>query len=76
MVETFGTEKVPAEQLILLVRRFFDLRPYGSSDAGSAAPIYKAAAYGHFGRETSHGKNRQKRNCCAMLRRLEIIARA
>ena len=29
MVETFGTEKVPSEQLTLLVREFFDLRPYG-----------------------------------------------
>jgi hypothetical protein len=29
MVETFGTEKVPTEQLTLLVREFFDLRPYG-----------------------------------------------
>lgn len=29
MVETFGTEKVPTAQLILLVREFFDLRPYG-----------------------------------------------
>ncbi|WP_163374757.1 methionine adenosyltransferase domain-containing protein, partial [Escherichia coli] len=29
MVETFGTEKIPTSQLILLVREFFDLRPYG-----------------------------------------------
>lgn len=53
MVETFGTEKVPAEQLILLVREFFDLRPYGLIQMLDLLhPIYKeTAAYGHFGRE-------------------------
>ena len=41
MVETFGTEKVPSEQLTLLVRELDLLHP-----------IYKeTAAYGHFGRE-------------------------
>ncbi|VDZ98062.1 S-adenosylmethionine synthase [Salmonella enterica subsp. enterica] len=78
MVETFGTEKVPAEQLILLVREFFDLRPVRlDSDAGSAAPdLQRTAAYGHFGRENfPWGKNRQSATaarCC----RSEIIARA
>ena len=54
MVETFGTEKVPAEQLIGLVREFFDLRPYGLIQMLDLLhPIYKeTAAYGHFGRET------------------------
>ncbi len=53
MVETFGTEKVSAEQLILLVREFFDLRPYGLIQMLDLLhPIYKeTAAYGHFGRE-------------------------
>ena len=53
MVETFGTEKVPSEQLTLLVREFFDLRPYGLIQMLDLLhPIYKeTAAYGHFGRE-------------------------
>ena len=50
MVETFGTEKVPSEQLTLLVREFFDLRPYGLIQMLDLLhPIYKeTAAYGHF----------------------------
>lgn len=61
MVETFGTEKVPSEQLTLLVREFFDLRPYGLIQMLDLLhPIYKeTAAYGHFGREHFRGKNRQ-----------------
>ena len=53
MVETFGAEKVPSEQLTLLVREFFDLRPYGLIQMLDLLhPIYKeTAAYGHFGRE-------------------------
>ncbi len=48
-----GTEKVPSEQLTLLVREFFDLRPYGLIQMlNMLHPIYKeTAAYGHFGRE-------------------------
>ncbi|PUV60266.1 hypothetical protein CDT92_22085, partial [Cronobacter sakazakii] len=53
MAETFGTEKIATEQLILLVREFFDLRPYGLIQMLDLLhPIYKeTAAYGHFGRE-------------------------
>ncbi len=53
MVETFGTEKISTEQLTLLVREFFDLRPYGLIQMlDLLQPIYKeTAAYGHFGRE-------------------------
>jgi S-adenosylmethionine synthetase len=51
MVETFGTEKVP-EQLTLLVREFFDLRPYGLIQMLDLLhPIYKETAAYHFGRE-------------------------
>lgn len=69
MVETFGTEKVPSEQLTLLVREFFDLRPYGLIQMLDLLhPIYKeTAAYGHFGREHFRGKKPTKRSCCAML---------
>lgn len=63
MVETFGTEKVPSEQLTLLVREFFDLRPYGLIQMLDLLhPIYQeTAAYGHFGREHFPWENRQSR---------------
>lgn len=52
MVETFGTGKVPEAQLVLLVREFFDLRPYGLIQMLDLLhPIYQqTASYGHFGR--------------------------
>jgi S-adenosylmethionine synthetase len=53
MVETFGTGKIEREKLTALVRRHFDLTPYGLREMLKLArPIYrKTAAYGHFGRE-------------------------
>ncbi|UVK76984.1 MAG: methionine adenosyltransferase [Sodalis sp. Fse] len=52
-IETFGTEKISAENLTALVRKFFDLRPYGLiTMLDLLQPIYReTAAYGHFGRE-------------------------
>ena len=52
-VETFGTGKLEEDKLIELVRRHFDLRPYGLTQMlDLERPIYKGtAAYGHFGRE-------------------------
>ncbi|HCM63429.1 MAG: methionine adenosyltransferase [Morganella sp. (in: enterobacteria)] len=52
MVETFGTGKVSNQQLTLLVREFFDLRPYGLIQMLDLLhPMYQeTAAYGHFGR--------------------------
>jgi S-adenosylmethionine synthetase len=51
-VETFGTSKLTEDQLIALIRRHFDLRPYGLIQMlDLERPIYRAtAAYGHFGR--------------------------
>jgi S-adenosylmethionine synthetase len=51
-VETFGTSKLTEDQLIALIRRHFDLRPYGLIQMLQLErPIYRAtAAYGHFGR--------------------------
>ncbi|OBP14646.1 methionine adenosyltransferase [Rheinheimera sp. SA_1] len=51
-VETFGTSKLTEDQLIALIRRHFDLRPYGLIEMlDLERPIYRAtAAYGHFGR--------------------------
>jgi S-adenosylmethionine synthetase len=53
MVETFGTGKLSREKLTALVRRHFDLTPYGLREMlDLARPIYrKTAAYGHFGRK-------------------------
>ena len=52
LVETFGTGKVPDEQLAQLVRRCFDLRPAAIIETlNLRRPIYaQTAAYGHFGR--------------------------
>ncbi len=52
MVESFGTSKLSREQLTKLVRKHFDLTPYGLREMlDLARPIYrKTAAYGHFGR--------------------------
>ena len=53
MVTTFGTGRLPDEQLARLVQEHFDLRPKGIVRMlDLLRPIYaKTAAYGHFGRE-------------------------
>ena len=53
MVETFGTGRLSRDKLTALVRRHFDLTPYGLREMlDLARPIYlKTAAYGHFGRK-------------------------
>ena len=52
MVDTFGSSKLSREKLTALVRRHFDLTPYGLREMlDLVRPIYQAtAAYGHFGR--------------------------
>lgn len=52
MVSTFGTSKMPEEQIENLVRKHFDMRPASIiSHLKLKRPIYrKTAAYGHFGR--------------------------
>jgi S-adenosylmethionine synthetase len=52
-VETFGTERVPVEQIQHAVLEVFDLRPAAIiRDLDLKQPIYaQMAAYGHFGRE-------------------------
>jgi S-adenosylmethionine synthetase len=52
-IETFGTAKIDENRIAMLVREFFDLRPYGLIQMlDLIKPIYrKTAAYGHFGRE-------------------------
>src|ERR1700744_3772634 len=53
MVERFGTGDLSRDELTALVRRHFDLTPYGLREMlDLARPIYqKTAAYGHFGRK-------------------------
>jgi S-adenosylmethionine synthetase len=52
-VDTFGTNKIPEEQIIDLIRNNFDLRPAAIiRDLDLRRPIFrKTAAYGHFGRD-------------------------
>jgi S-adenosylmethionine synthetase len=52
-VQTFGTGKVSEDELTVLVRENFDLRPYGILKMlDLIRPIYRpTAAYGAFGRE-------------------------
>ncbi len=52
MVEAFGTSRLSSERLTQLVRKHFDLTPYGLCEMLDLnRPIYqKTAYYGHFGR--------------------------
>jgi S-adenosylmethionine synthetase len=52
-VDTFGTNAVPEERIVELVRKHFDLRPRAIIETlRLRRPIYKkTAAYGHFGRD-------------------------
>lgn len=52
-VETFGTEKVPVDQISDAVMATFDLRPAAIvKELNLLRPIYSlTSAYGHFGRE-------------------------
>jgi S-adenosylmethionine synthetase len=52
MVDTFGTGKLPDNELAKKVSKVFDFRPAAIIERlGLRAPIYaQTAAYGHFGR--------------------------
>jgi S-adenosylmethionine synthetase len=52
LAETFGTGKIPQEEIVKIIRKNFDLTPKGMIDAlNLRRPIFKkTAAYGHFGR--------------------------
>jgi len=52
-VETFGTNKIPDDQIIDLIDKHFDLRPGAIiRDLNLRTPIYRqTATYGHFGRD-------------------------
>lgn len=52
-IDTFGTGKIPDQEIVQLIRDHFDLRPYGIVNMLNLLnPIYRqTAAYGHFGRD-------------------------
>jgi len=53
MINTYGTGKIPSNEIARVVRDEFDMRPRAIVDTlDLLRPIYqKTAAYGHFGRE-------------------------
>jgi S-adenosylmethionine synthetase len=53
MINTFGTGKIPSNDIARIAREEFDMRPSAIIDTlDLLRPIYrKTAAYGHFGRE-------------------------
>jgi len=52
MIDTFGTEKIPNEKILELVKKHFKLNPGGIvKQLDLLRPIYrKTSCYGHFGR--------------------------
>lgn len=74
-VETFGTSKLSEDQLIALIRRHFDLRPYGLIQMLQLErPIYRAtAAYGHFGRNEFPWENTDKAKYCALKQKSKFL---
>ena len=53
LVDTFGTGRVPSEDIVRIIRKNFDLTPKGMIETlDLRRPIFKkTAAYGHFGRK-------------------------
>ncbi|MDK2807223.1 MAG: S-adenosylmethionine synthetase, partial [Thermoanaerobacterium sp.] len=51
-IDTFGTGKIPDDEISDIVKKVFDLRPAAIiRDLDLRRPIYRqVAAYGHFGR--------------------------
>jgi S-adenosylmethionine synthetase len=52
MVNTFSTGKIPDEEILVLVKKHFNMRPKAIiNHLNLLRPIYrKAAVFGHFGR--------------------------
>ncbi len=52
LVDTFGTGRMPSEDIVRIIRKNFDLSPKGMIETlDLRRPIFKkTAAYGHFGR--------------------------
>jgi S-adenosylmethionine synthetase len=75
-VETFGTGKLPDEAIIQLIRKHFDLRPYGIMKMlDLIKPIYRqTATYGHFGRDDLN-VSWEKTDKAEMLRESTVVDR-
>ena len=78
MVETFGTGKLTREKLTALVRRHFDLTPYGLREMlDLIRPIYQmTAAYGHFGRKEQEFTWEKTDKAAALAADAKVKARA
>ena len=53
MIDTFGTNKIPEDKIVELVKKYFDFKPANIiKELDLRKPIYKqVASYGHFGRD-------------------------
>ena len=73
-IDTFGTGKISDDEIVKLVREYFDLRPGGIIEMlDLLRPIYRpTATYGHFGREEP-GFTWEKTDKAAMLRKAAKI---
>ncbi len=73
-IDTFGTGKISDDEIVKLVREYFDLRPGGIIEMlDLLRPIYRpTATYGHFGREES-GFTWEKTDKAAVLRKAAKI---
>jgi len=78
MVETFGTGRLSRERITQLVRKHFDLTPYGLREMlDLVRPIYqKTAAYGHFGRTESEFSWEQTDKAAVLAAELKGSAKA
>jgi S-adenosylmethionine synthetase len=63
-ITTFGTGKISDDKIEKLVRKHFDLRPYGITKMLDLLhPMYQAtASYGHFGRTPVEMSNPADKN--------------
>ena len=59
-INTFGTNKIPEEEIVSLISEKFDFRPKGLINyLNLKKPIYQqTAAYGHFGRDIFSWENK------------------
>ena len=59
-IDTFGTNKIPEEEIVSLISEKFDFRPKGLINyLNLKKPIYQqTAAYGHFGRDIFSWENK------------------
>ena len=71
MVNTRDTGIIPDNEIVKLIRKNFDLSPWGIiKKLDLLKPIYKkTACYGHFGRETENGFTWEKRDSVGIFKK-------